>query len=63
MDNDDHRNLNLDQQIKFYEDRISRLEELKRTSHGVPSRVNEDLDRAYRQVALLKIRKMMNMTA
>ncbi len=63
MDNDGHCNLNLDQQIKLFEDQISRLEELKRTTPGAPFRVNEDLDRAYRQVALLKIRKMMDMTA
>lgn len=68
-------NMSLDQQIKIYEDRITRLEQMKRTlitetgnfyeknnsrvSENYLSRLNVDLDENYQHVAILKIRKMM----
>lgn len=60
MKNDDPRDMNLDQQINSYEERISLLEDCIRSGSGDPSRINAELDHAYRQVALLKIRKMMD---
>ena len=59
----DHYTMNPDKQIKIYEDCIARLEECKRKGSGDLSRLCEDLDKAYEQVALLKIRKMMEMSA
>ena len=55
--------MNLDKQIKTYEDCIARLEECKRNGIEDPSRIGEDLDRAYEQITLLKIRKMMEASA
>ena len=55
--------MNMDQQIKYYEDCISRLEESKKTISGDSTRICEDLEKAYQQVTLLKIRKMMDMPA
>jgi hypothetical protein len=68
--------MSFDQQIKIYEDRITQLEEIKRTllskSGYFPginnneifenylSRINVDLDENYEHVAILKIRKMMD---
>lgn len=51
--------MNLDRQIKKYEDCINRLEDSKRDRHGDPSRLDDELDKAYQQITLLKIRKMM----
>jgi|OpeIllAssembly_1097287.scaffolds.fasta_scaffold464102_1 hypothetical protein len=67
--------MSLDQQIKIYEDRITHLEQMKRTlimkpgnsfetsdfnsSENNISRINLDLDENYKHVAILKIRKMM----
>ena len=59
MKNKDYDQMNLEKQIKSYEDCISRLEECKRTGSGDTSTLPEDLEKAYQQVALLKIRKMM----
>ncbi len=53
----------MEQQIKYYEDCISRLEDCKKIISGDRTRVCKDLDDAYRQIALLKIRKMMGMNA
>lgn len=61
MKNDDHNDMSMDQQIKYYEDCISRLEESKKTISGDCTRICLDLEKAYQQVALLKIRKMMDM--
>lgn len=55
--------MNLDQQIKSIEENITLLEECRRNCEGDPTRFDEDLNEAYRQVALLKIRKMMDMKA
>ena len=51
--------MNLEQQIKIYEDCISRLEECKRAGSGDQYQLSEDLDNAYKQISLLRIRKMM----
>ncbi len=67
--------MSFDQQIKIYEDRITQLEEIKRTLlskngffsgmkgneivENYLSRINVDLDENYQHVAILKIRKMM----
>lgn len=67
-----------DQQIKIYEDRITLLEELKRTLlsksgcfsgmndneifENYLSRINVDLDENWEHVTILKIRKMMDST-
>ncbi|MFC2098304.1 hypothetical protein ACFLTA_06510 [Bacteroidota bacterium] len=59
----DHYTMNLDKQIKFYEDCITRLEECKRKGTEDLSRLSEEQDKAYEQIALLKIRKMMEMSA
>lgn len=55
--------MNLDKKIKFYEDCIARLEECKRKGSGDITRLCEELDKAYEQIALLKIRKMMELSA
>jgi hypothetical protein len=60
---DGSHEMNLDQQIKSIEENITLLEECRRNCEGDPTRFDEDLDEAYRQVALLKIRKMMDMKA
>ena len=68
--------MSFDQQIKIYEDRITLLEEMKRTLltnsdyfsrisddeiiENYLSRINVDLDENYQHVAILKIRKMMD---
>lgn len=49
----------LDRQIKLYEDCINRLEESKRNGSGDLSQLDSDLEHAYRQMTLLKIRRMM----
>ncbi len=70
-----NKNMSLDQQIKIYEDRITELEQIKRTllmktgnsseqrdsdvSENYISRINVDLDENYQHIAILKIRKMM----
>jgi hypothetical protein len=60
-----NQDMNLDQQIMLYEDRINQLEQMKRTlilqssDNNDLSRVNVDLDETYEQIAVLKIRKMM----
>jgi molybdenum cofactor biosynthesis enzyme MoaA len=67
--------MSFDQQIKIYEDRITQLEEMKRTllsksgyfseknntevSENYLNRINVDLDENYQHMAILKIRKMM----
>jgi hypothetical protein len=51
--------MNLDRQIRTYEDCIARLEESKRRGGVDLSKVEKDLENAYRQVSLLRIRKMM----
>ena len=51
--------MNLDRQIKMYEDSINRLEDSKRTLQGDSFRLDDELDKAYQQITLLKIRKMM----
>lgn len=69
------KKMSLDQQIKIYEDRITQLEQMKRTlitsngnfsekndpraSENYLSRINVDLDENYQHMAILKIRKMM----
>ncbi len=58
-----NRDMNLDQQIKSVEENITILEECRRNCAGDPSQFEKDLDHAYQQMALLKIRKMMNMKA
>ena len=50
----------IEQQIKLCQERITRLEEYKRGSWENRERIEKDLDRAYQQIALLKIRQMMN---
>ena len=62
MNKDNHNHMNLEKQIKFYEDHISSLEECKRANSGDISLICNELNNAYQQIALLKIRKMM-MTA
>ena len=52
--------MNLEQQIKSFEDCIARLEETKRTGSADPSRLDQDLEKAYEQIALLRIRLMMD---
>ncbi len=59
MDRKDDHDMNLDHQIKLYEDRISMLEDSIRSCSGDHSEIEMDLDLAYQQVTLLKIRKMM----
>ena len=59
MKNENNDLMNLEQQIKMYEECISRLEECKRAGSGDLSRLSEDLTNAYQQISLLKIRKMM----
>ena len=70
--------MSIDQQIKMYEERITRLEELKRNllsgirnlsgtresemSENYLSRINVDLDENYQHITILKIRKMMGFT-
>jgi hypothetical protein len=70
-----NKDMSLDQQIMLYEDRISQLEQMKRTmilqdnnnplkkDSGIIEkdldRINIDLDDSYEHVAILKIRKMM----
>jgi hypothetical protein len=67
--------MSIDQQIKIYADRITQLEQMKRTlslkngnfseksgseiSENYLSRINVDLDENYQQMTILKIRKMM----
>jgi hypothetical protein len=51
--------MNLDNQIRLYEDCINRLEDSRRACHGDSSKLEDELEQAYRQVALLKIRRMM----
>jgi len=62
MEKDEIINMNIEQQIRFYEDQINRLEQSNRSS-GDTGRLSEDLNRAYQQLSLLKIRRMMNMNA
>ena len=73
--NNKSKGMSLDQQIKICEDRITQLEQMKRTlitktdfssgqrgsnsSENYISRINVDLDENYQHVAILKIRKMM----
>lgn len=52
--------MNLDRQIKLYEDCIARMEECRRSGSGDLSKLNQDIEEAYKQVALLKIRKELN---
>ena len=70
--------MSIDQQIKMYEERITRLEEIKRNllsgirnlsgtkdsemSENYISRINVDLDENYQHITILKIRKMMGFT-
>ena len=70
--------MSIDQQIQMYEERITRLEELKRNllsgirnlsgtresemSENYLSRINVDLDENYQHITILKIRKMMGFT-
>jgi len=67
--------MSLDQQIRLYEDKISELEQTKRTlilennrqllddDSNFPdenlNRIIVDLDESYEHIAILKIRKMM----
>lgn len=51
--------MNLENQIRTYEDCIARLEELKRAGSGDISRICNDLEKAYEQIAVLRIRQMM----
>jgi hypothetical protein len=59
MKNKDYDQMKMEKQIKTYEDCISRLEECKRTGSGDPSTISKDLETAYQQITLLKIRQMM----
>jgi len=70
--------MSIDQQIQMYEERITRLEEVKRNllsgirnlsgtresemSENYLSRINVDLDENYQHITILKIRKMMGFT-
>jgi len=70
-----NKDMSLDQQISFFEDRINQLEQTKRililqnNSHLIKNnadlpaedlnRINVDLDETYEKMAILKIRKMM----
>jgi hypothetical protein len=70
-----NKDMNLDQQIQACENRISQLEQIKRTmvtksddlqaegnnntSEKDINRINADLDEHYHHYTLLKIRKMM----
>ncbi len=71
-----YKDMNLDQQIQACEDRISQLEQMKRTmvtksgdlqtehnkSTSDPdiNRINADLDEHYQHYTVLKIRRMMD---
>jgi hypothetical protein len=70
-----NKDMSLDQQITFYEDRINQLEQMKRTLivqnnsatvndySNLPdenlNRINVDINESYEHIAILKIRKMM----
>jgi hypothetical protein len=57
-----HYTMNLDRKIKLYEDCIARLEELRRSGIGDLKEIERDIESAYQQVALLKIRKQMDLS-
>jgi hypothetical protein len=59
MHKDNYRRMNLDRQIELYEDCINRLEDCWRAGSGDSSKIKNELDKAYQQVTLLKIRRMM----
>ncbi len=64
-----HKEMSIDQQIRQCEEKISNLEDWKREIamserdqnqiKDKSGNVEQDLDREYEQIALLKIRKMM----
>lgn len=54
-----HVTMNLDQQIKTFEECITRLEQCRRNGFGDTERIKLELDKAYEQMAVLRIRKMM----
>ena len=51
----------MDRQIKVKEDYIARLEESRRTGSGNDAKLDHDIENAYQQIALLKIREFMNL--
>jgi hypothetical protein len=52
--------MNPEQQIKQYEDCITRLEEARNDGSVDQSSASREIENAYRQIALLKIRKSMD---
>jgi hypothetical protein len=59
MEEKNHNDMNLEQQIKRCEEHIAFLEESKRAGTGNQARISKNLEEAYTQAALLKIRKSM----
>ncbi len=51
--------MDIDQQIRRCEERILRLEDDRRNAFGDQEKMDASLDEQYRQVTILKIRKMM----
>ncbi len=55
-----HEIMSIDQQIILCEEKIARLEEYRRRAGNNPGQEDRSLDETYEQIALLKIRKMMD---
>lgn len=53
-------NMSIDQQIRNCEEKIARLEQNKQNQGHTQGRIEKSLDEQYEQIALLKIRKMMD---
>ena len=53
--------MNQDHHIKLCENYIAKLEECRRTGTDDHSQLNEDIKKAYEQLALLKIRQSMDL--
>jgi len=52
--------VNLEHQIKVYEECITRLEKCRQSGSGDCSRLDREIENAYQQIALLKIRQSMD---
>ena len=52
--------MNIEQRIKDCEDKIARLEEFRRQRGVDTSLLDRNLNEQYEQIALLRIRKMMD---
>jgi hypothetical protein len=52
--------ISFDQQIKDCEEKIARLEEDRRRTEKRPEHLDRSINEQYEQVALLRIRKMMD---